>query len=178
MPVLPEVASSRILSCVSAPLRSPSAIIRAAGRSLTEPPGFFHSAFAYSSTLRRPASKPDSRISGVFPIKSTTEAAVRGSPGVATDISDCFSRKLYLTPNAARPNSQKEVSNYGAGEDSEEGVSSSRVLVPVFGAGRLRDRNIPAPDRHAFECPAQAADPHPESGEPHRPIPGRTPVAA
>src|SRR5688572_13585384 len=109
MPVLPEVASSRILSCVSAPLRSPSAIIRAAGRSLTEPPGFFHSAFAYSSTLRRPASKPDSRISGVFPIKSTTEAAVRGSPGVATDISDCFSRKLYPTPNSQRPTPKKGV---------------------------------------------------------------------
>ena len=40
MPVLPDVASSRILSRVSAPDRSPSRIIRAAGRSLTEPPGF------------------------------------------------------------------------------------------------------------------------------------------
>src|SRR5688572_12572099 len=96
MPVLPEVASRMILSRVSAPDRSPSAIMRAAGRSFTEPPGFFHSAFAYSSTFRRPASKLDRRISGVFPIKSTMEAAVRGSPGVATGISDCSSRLLYL----------------------------------------------------------------------------------
>src|SRR5688572_20387336 len=100
MPVLPDVASSRILSRVSAPERSPSAIIRAAGRSFTEPPGFFHSAFAYSSTLRRPFSKSDRRISGVFPIRSMTEAAVRGSPGVATDISDWSSPRLYrnITP--------------------------------------------------------------------------------
>ena len=46
MPVLPDVASRMILSRVSAPDFSPSWIIRSAGRSFTEPPGFFHSAFA------------------------------------------------------------------------------------------------------------------------------------
>src|SRR5262245_53418136 len=84
-----------ILSRVSFPDRSPSAIIRAAGRSFTEPPGFFHSALAYSSTFRRSASKLVRRINGVFPIKSTIEAVGRDGPGVTTDISDCNSRKLY-----------------------------------------------------------------------------------
>src|SRR4029434_8969425 len=84
-----------ILSGVSDPDRSPSAIIRAAARSLTEPPGFLHSALAWSSTFRRPLSKPDRRIKGVLPIKSTMDGAVRRNPGVATAISDLFSPELY-----------------------------------------------------------------------------------
>src|SRR5258706_11829870 len=88
MPVLPDVASRMIVSRVSAPDFSPSWIIRSAGRSLTDPPGFFHSAFAYSSTLRRPASNVESRIKGVLPIRSMMEVAVRGSPGMATGMSD------------------------------------------------------------------------------------------
>src|SRR6267142_2589371 len=88
MPVLPEVASRMILSRVKAPDRSPSSIIRNAGRSFTEPPGFFHSAFAYSSTFRRSVSNAESRINGVLPIKSTMDVAVRGRPGMATGISD------------------------------------------------------------------------------------------
>jgi hypothetical protein len=89
MPVFPDVASRMILSRVSFPDRSPSAIMRAAGRSFTDPPGFCHSAFAYSSTFRRPASKLVRRINGVFPIKSTIETEGREGPGVTTDISDC-----------------------------------------------------------------------------------------
>jgi hypothetical protein len=46
MPVLPDVASRMILSGVSWPEAMPSWIMRSAGRSFTEPPGFFHSAFA------------------------------------------------------------------------------------------------------------------------------------
>src|SRR5687767_13582911 len=88
MPVFPDVASRMILSRVSRPDRSPSAIIRAAGRSLTDPPGFFHSALAHSSTLRRPASKLVRRTSGVFPIRSTMEEEARRSPGVTAGISD------------------------------------------------------------------------------------------
>src|SRR6187200_2979729 len=98
MPVFPDVASRITLSCVSAPDRSPSAIMRAAGRSFTEPPGLRHSALAYSSTLRRPASKLVRRMRGVFPIRSTTEAAVRRGPEVATDISDWSSPGLYQSP--------------------------------------------------------------------------------
>src|SRR5215213_8014700 len=106
MPVLPEVASRIILSGVSAPDRSPSRIIRAAGRSLTEPPGFLHSALAYSSTFRRPASKPDSRIIGVFPMRSTMELAVEDDPGVVTGMSDKTSPdyiNLYRRPERPPP---------------------------------------------------------------------------
>ena len=58
MPVLPDVASRIVGPRVSAPDASPSRIIRAAARSFTEPPGFCHSAFAYSSTPRRLALEP------------------------------------------------------------------------------------------------------------------------
>src|SRR5690349_9912169 len=87
MPVLPDVASRMILSRVRAPERSPSAIILAAGRSFTDPPGFCHSALAWSSTFLRSVSKLARRTSGVLPIRSTMDAGVRG-PRVATDISD------------------------------------------------------------------------------------------
>src|SRR5688572_31390342 len=131
MPVLPEVASSRILSLVSAPARSPSRIIRAAGRSLTDPPGFFHSAFAYSSTLRSPASKPDNRMRGVFPIRSMTEAAVRGSPGVATDISDWSSPRLSQN--------QPQNPNRGIGLGIWGWVSQLKALFaqPALGVANL-----------------------------------------
>src|SRR4051812_43543301 len=108
MPVLPDVASRMIFSRVSAPDVSPSWIIRSAGLSFTEPPGFFHSAFAYSSTLRSPASKVESRISGVLPMRSTMEVAVRGSPGMATGISDWESPD-YNNSQFPTSNSQGEL---------------------------------------------------------------------
>jgi hypothetical protein len=46
MPVLPDVASRIVPPASSAPVRSPSAIIRAAARSFTDPPGLCHSSFA------------------------------------------------------------------------------------------------------------------------------------
>src|SRR5688572_10184828 len=128
MPVLPEVASSRILSFVSAPDRSPSRIMRAAGRSFTEPPGFFHSALAYSSTFRSPCSKPDRRISGVFPIKSMMEAAVRGSPGVATDMSDWSSPGLY--PGLGRVAVLPGLSFFVRGLTPAPAVTGVRPRVP------------------------------------------------
>src|SRR4030095_7526470 len=48
--------------------------------------------------LRRPASKLVRRMRGVFPIRSTTEPAVRRGPEVATDISDWSSPGLYQPP--------------------------------------------------------------------------------
>src|SRR5438132_1026907 len=72
MPVLPEVASRIVLRGVSAPDASPSRIIRAAARSFTDPPGFCHSAFAYSSTPGVSRSKVCRRTSGVRPIMSST----------------------------------------------------------------------------------------------------------
>ena len=99
-PGVPDVASRMILSRVRAPERSPSAIIRAAARSLTDPPGFFHSALAYSSTLRSPASNSDRRISGVFPIKSTTDEACAGTLG---------RRRAYPTASVRNYNSPQSV---------------------------------------------------------------------
>ena len=46
IPVFPEVASRITFPGVSFPVRSPSRIMFSAGRSLTEPPGLNHSAFA------------------------------------------------------------------------------------------------------------------------------------
>ena len=51
MPVLPLVASSRILPGLNFPLRRPSATMLAAARSFTEPPGLCHSALPKSVTL-------------------------------------------------------------------------------------------------------------------------------
>ena len=55
------------------PVASPSRIIRAAARSFTDPPGFCHSAFAYSSTPGVSRSNWCSRTSGVRPIMSRTD---------------------------------------------------------------------------------------------------------
>src|SRR5712691_3209739 len=73
MPVLPDVASRIVRPAVSWPEASPSRIIRAAARSFTDPPGFCHSAFAYSSTPGVSRSNWCSRTSGVRPIMSRTE---------------------------------------------------------------------------------------------------------
>src|SRR3989442_8012208 len=104
MPVLPDVASRMMRSRVSAPDASPSRIIRAAARSFTDPPGFCHSAFAYSSTPGVSRSRRRSRTSGVRPIKSTTdEPALRSRTGQSgeEDIA-CYIRpnrsELYQKP--------------------------------------------------------------------------------
>src|SRR6185503_17007701 len=73
MPVLPEVASSIVLPATSWPAAIPSWIMRSAGRSFTEPPGFCHSAFAYNSTPARSRSMRRRRISGVLPTRSTID---------------------------------------------------------------------------------------------------------
>ena len=46
IPVFPEVASTIVCPGLRRPEASPSAIIREAARSFTDPPGFCHSAFA------------------------------------------------------------------------------------------------------------------------------------
>src|SRR5688500_10702019 len=73
MPVFPDVASRISLPAVSSPEAIPSWIIRSAGRSFTEPPGFFHSAFAYNSTPGISRSIFRKRMSGVSPTRSTME---------------------------------------------------------------------------------------------------------
>src|ERR1700704_2217345 len=63
-----------VFLCVSAPRRSPSSIIERAARSLTEPPGLNHSAFAYTSTRGNSFSKIRTRRSGVLPISRVMPA--------------------------------------------------------------------------------------------------------
>ena len=58
MPVLPDVASRMPAVACEWPAFSASQIMRAAGRSLTDPPGLSHSAFAYSSTPENVALDP------------------------------------------------------------------------------------------------------------------------
>src|SRR2546421_11865023 len=73
MPVLPLVASMRILSLVSSPRRSPSRIIDSAARSLTLPPGLCHSALAYTSTGATDFAIRLNDSNGVLPIRSRME---------------------------------------------------------------------------------------------------------
>src|SRR3989304_93166 len=63
MPVLPEVPSTIVPPGLSRPLRSASSIIATPMRSLTEPPGFMNSAFAYIFGLR-PLARGVVRIRG------------------------------------------------------------------------------------------------------------------
>src|SRR6202165_2666778 len=70
IPVLPLVLSRMMRSCVSAPLRSPSWIMRSAGRSFTDPPGFMNSALAYTAASGTSFSKSRRRSSGVLPMQS------------------------------------------------------------------------------------------------------------
>ena len=72
----------------------PSWIIRSAGRSFTEPPGFFHSAFAYSSTPGRSRSMRRRRMSGVSPTRSTIEGL---TPAVNVGIAMSDYKGLTLT---------------------------------------------------------------------------------
>src|SRR3954469_11135968 len=88
MPVLPDVASMMVSPGLSRPDDSPSAIIRDAARSLTDPPGFCHSALAYSSTPGVSRSNRASRTSGVRPISSRTDDAARSVAGAGVGDED------------------------------------------------------------------------------------------
>ncbi len=72
MPVFPLVASRMVFSGVSAPLFSPSRIIHRAGRSLTEPPGLYHSALPRMRTPGISAEMFGNSRSGVLPTSSVT----------------------------------------------------------------------------------------------------------
>src|SRR5436190_11726234 len=73
MPVLPLVASTRTLSGVRSPRRSPSRTMYSAARSLTLPPGLYHSALAYTLTGATDCVMRLKSSNGVFPISSRTE---------------------------------------------------------------------------------------------------------
>src|SRR5262245_53267021 len=70
--------------------------MRSAGRSLTEPPGFCHSAFAYNSTPGRSRSMRRRRMRGVSPTRSTIEGL---TPAVNVGIAISDYKSLTLTPS-------------------------------------------------------------------------------
>src|SRR3712207_2683286 len=66
-----------VFSGVKAPLFSPSRIIHSAGRSLTEPPGLYHSALPKILTPGTSAETLGSSKSGVLPTSSVTFVPTR-----------------------------------------------------------------------------------------------------
>src|SRR5215210_8511107 len=66
-----------VFSGVSAPLLSPPRIIHSAGRSLTEPPGLYHSALPKILTPGASAEMLGNSSSGVLPTSSVTLAPAR-----------------------------------------------------------------------------------------------------
>ena len=100
--------SRRESSCPASACRSasPSRIIRAAARSLTEPPGFCHSAFAYSSTPGVSRSNWCRRTSGVRPIMSRTEesgARSRTEEVSSEDICEYPTELVLILSTSANP---------------------------------------------------------------------------
>src|SRR3954453_1366817 len=73
MPVLPLVASRRVLPGVRRRRAMASRTMLAAARSFTLPPGLAHSALASRVMTSRPRTGCSRRISGVFPIRSGSE---------------------------------------------------------------------------------------------------------
>src|SRR5947209_5648979 len=154
MPVLPDVASRIVRSRVSAPDASPSRIIRAAARSFTDPPGFCHSAFAYSSTPGVSRSKRRSRTSGVRPIKSTTdEPALRSRTGQSgeEDIA------LYIRPNRSALY-QKPFLLYSRRQHDRRHVAATSTRT--IRSRHIRPhRRLAVPAPHLVAAPAGARAP-------------------
>src|ERR1035438_1569188 len=86
MPVLPLVESSRILPGASWPARRASRMMLAAARSLTDPPGLYHSAFPSNSTPGRLEVKAFSGSSGVLPMRDKTASSARVCDSLGDDI--------------------------------------------------------------------------------------------
>src|SRR6201997_2430724 len=104
MPVLPLVASRRIFPGHSFPARRPSATMLAAARSLTDPPGLYHSALPRRATPGRSRVTASRRSRGVFPIRSirlwprvspSPEAASLGSRRCSEDATAADLVELY-----------------------------------------------------------------------------------
>src|SRR5208282_2509982 len=77
MPVLPLVESSKIFPAASLPERRASATMLAAARSLTDPPGLYHSALPQRCTQGRSRTSASNRNSGVLPMAVSTASPLR-----------------------------------------------------------------------------------------------------
>src|SRR5215471_4257251 len=71
MPVLPLVESRRILPGANFPARNASAMMLDAARSLTDPPGLYHSALPRMATSGKLPEIRSSRSKGVLPTRSS-----------------------------------------------------------------------------------------------------------
>ena len=80
MPVLPDVASTRVSPGRMSPRFSASAIIESAGRSFTEPAGLCPSSFARTVFDVAPAIRTR-RTSGVLPIVDSSVGCMRERGG-------------------------------------------------------------------------------------------------
>src|SRR5450631_323466 len=123
MPVLPLVESSRIFPGASLPNRRASATMRAAARSLTDPPGLYHSALPKSSTLdgcppegSQTNAWSDNR--GVLPMRASRDSPFRPDAPSAGE-GDCDGAELEaagvmawdaLMTRVMCPQSQKGIS--------------------------------------------------------------------
>ena len=93
--MFPLVASRIVFSGFSLPSRSASRIMLRPGRSFTEPPGFRNSSLNQISIPGRSRVTRFNRISGVFPIwSSSPSGCLLGTPenGGVWATSDCFQR--------------------------------------------------------------------------------------
>src|SRR4029077_12102309 len=94
--VLPLLESSRVLPRGNFPLRRPSATMLEAARSLTEPPGLYHSALPRISTPGKWRVRRSSRRSGVLPIRCSVLWPSGGivPSGLRAGDAACFSASL------------------------------------------------------------------------------------
>src|SRR5262245_45493198 len=127
MPVFPLVESMMVLSRVSAPARSPSRIMFSAGRSLTEPPGFAHSALPYISTRGFPT-RLASLISGVFPMRSSKDAGALLEATTTARVSDGITIHTRL---AVHRSSVSEAQHGNASDLSIDHVAHVPRAVPM-----------------------------------------------
>src|SRR5882762_1249419 len=96
MPVLPLVESSSVLPRENFPLRRPSVTMLEAARSLTEPPGLYHSALPRISTPGKWRVRLSRRKSGVLPIRCSAVWPSGGMvpSGRRSGAAACFSASL------------------------------------------------------------------------------------
>lgn len=101
MPVFPLVASRMVFSGVSNPRSSPSRIIHNAGRSFTEPPGLYHSAFPKMLTPGVSAEMEGNSKSGVFPTRSTLRVPTEARSLIRVIMSGLLYRVIPRRPQEA-----------------------------------------------------------------------------
>src|SRR5579864_1546935 len=145
MPVLPLVGSTSVAPALSTPRRSASSTMASAIRSFTLPPGLSDSILA--STVAPPGfGTRFSRTSGVAPISSRTEPAVRGRAGAAA-LLVVMARSC---PGRAGVGWRRSDVIHGAGGTAPLGGTPAQVL---------EGRTIDDRGHRALDLPPQLAEP-------------------